>query len=113
MTPAPGATRPITRTVSPRGAQQLGERSARGPRAATTDEADAAVEGLQHLGLGDAGGLAQPAEDRRQAPGVEVDVGAEPLGQDARQVLGQPAAGDVGDAADARRRGCASSAGRT
>ena len=40
---------------------------------------------------------AQPAEDRRQRPGVEVDLGAEPVGQHPRQVLGQPAAGDVGE----------------
>ena len=47
--------------------------------------------------------VAQPGEDRRQRPGVEVDRGAEALGQDARQVLGEAAAGDVGERVDAAR----------
>jgi hypothetical protein len=47
--------------------------------------------------------LAQPAEDRRQVPGVEIDHGTEPFGQHPRQVLGQPAAGDVRERVHAAR----------
>ena len=67
----------------------------------------------EHLGVGDAAGCAQPGEDRRQRPGVEVDLGAEAFGQDAGQVLGQPAAGDVGEGRGRRRRAIAARAGRT
>jgi hypothetical protein len=42
----------------------------------------------------------QPAEDRRQCPCAKVDLAGQPFGQDARRVLGQAAAGDMGKAVD-------------
>lgn len=60
------------------------------------DHPDAAVEGPQHLGLLDAALGLQPVEDLRPVPGVELDPRAQALGQHPRQVLGQPAAGDMG-----------------
>ena len=53
------------------------------------------------IGLADPAGGADPAEDRRQRPGAQVDFGAKPLGQHPRQVLGQAAAGDMGQGMDA------------
>ena len=43
--------------------------------------ADAAVEGLQHLGRGHAACFGQPFEHRRQRPCAKVDFRAKPLGQ--------------------------------
>ncbi len=44
--------------------------------------------------------LLEPAEDRRARPGAEVDAGAHALGQHARHVAVETAAGDVHDALD-------------
>ena len=43
----------------------------------------------------------EPAEDRRHGDGVEVDVGGEVVGQHARDVVDEAAAGDVGEGLDA------------
>ena len=65
------------------------------------DHADAAVEGAGKLGgLDRAAGL-EVGEQAREGPGVGVDDGVAALGQDARDIFEQPAAGDVGERADA------------
>ena len=65
------------------------------------DHADAAVEGAQHLGLGDAAGL-RPATGTPAAPGCARDRCARRvLRQHARDVVGKAAAGDVGQRLDA------------
>ena len=43
-------------------------------------QADAAVEGPPHLGIGDAAGLLQPLENGRQGPGVPVKLSLQPIG---------------------------------
>ena len=64
-------------------------------RGADEHHADAAVEDAVHLGGVDLSGFLQPAEQRRQRPGLSVEAGGEGVGQDARDVAGQAAAGDV------------------
>ena len=65
------------------------------------DHADAAVEGAGKLGgLDRAAGL-EEGEQAREGPGVGVDDGVAAFGQDARDILEQPAAGDMGERADA------------
>src|SRR6202140_2210378 len=58
------------------------------------DHADAAVEGSQQLELGDAALLRQPFEHRQHRQPRQVDADAEMFGQHARDVIGEPAAGD-------------------
>ena len=69
------------------------------------DEADAHVEGAQHLVLRDVAEVLQVLEEGRDGPSGEIDDGAHALGQDAGEVLGDAAAGDVGHAAHDCRRG--------
>ncbi len=64
------------------------------------DQADAHVEGAQHLVLLDVAEVLQVFEERRDGPTGEVDDGRGAAGQDARQVLRDAAAGDVRHAAD-------------
>jgi hypothetical protein len=63
--------------------------------------ADAAVEGTRHFFGGDlvAG---EPNEDRRDGPAAGVESGSTVVRQDARQVLRQAAAGNVGECLDRR-----------
>jgi len=64
------------------------------------DHADAHVEGAEHLvGFQFAEPL-QVSEERWWVPGGEIDLSGEAAGKDARQVFGEAAAGDVGEAAD-------------
>ena len=63
------------------------------------DEADAHIEGAEHLVLLDIAELLQVLEDGQNRPAAELDVGGGVFGQDARQVLGDSATGDVGHAA--------------
>ena len=62
------------------------------------DQADPHVEDAVHLGLVDRAQPLQPGEDLgdRPRPAAEADGAA--LGKDARRVIDQAAAGDVGDA---------------
>ena len=81
----------------------LAERAGNGIGLARSDDhnhADAAIEGAQHLGLGDAAGARQPAEHRRRRYGVEIEIRAEPFRQNARNVVRKAAAGDVGERLD-------------
>ena len=64
------------------------------------DEADAHVEGAQHLVLVHVAERLQMLEQRGYVPGGQVDQRAHALWEDARQVLRDAAAGDVGHAAD-------------
>ncbi len=76
--------------------------------------ADAEVEDAAQLLLLDM--PRQPREHRRPLPRVPVDLGAQAVGEHAREVAGDPAAGDVRESqslaaqARARRRGRAASA---
>src|SRR5690606_29435350 len=65
--------------------------------------ADAAVEGADQFLPLDGAEVAQPAEQRRQIPVGGVDHGAGALGQHAGHVLGDAAAGDVGERLDLAR----------
>ena len=56
-------------------------------------EADPEVEDAPQLRLGDVAG--QPGEDRRALPRAPVDLGAAARGEDAGEVAGDAAAGDV------------------
>ena len=56
----------------------------------------------------DAAGLCKPAEDGRAGDGAKIDLGNGVLGQDARDVLDEAAAGDMGERLD--RRGISRSA---
>ena len=95
--PAVASRAPIRATVSPcslqRRRQAIGALSRR-----DEDHADAAVEDADHLarrhGRG-AGAARQPSEDGRNGPASGVEPGGEAPGEDARDVLHQPAAGDV------------------
>ena len=62
--------------------------------------ADAAIEHAVHFGFGDAAMLLQPFEQRRHGPGGLLQHGAHALGQRARDVLDQAAAGDMRQALD-------------
>src|SRR3569833_3723642 len=64
------------------------------------DHADAAVEGAQHFLRRDVADLGQPAEHRRRVGLGQVYARAETLRQHARNVVGEAAAGDVGEALD-------------
>ena len=48
----------------------------------------------------DLGGGGEQLEERQHGPGAELDFGIDVVGQDARDVVDEPAAGDVGDALD-------------
>ena len=63
------------------------------------DHADAHVEGPQHLAALDASRAFQEAEQRRDRPAVGVDARREPGREDPGDVVGQPASGDVRQAA--------------
>ncbi len=67
-------------------------------RADNQNEPDAHVENAPHFFGGDVAGFLEPAEDGRHGPGVPADFGAEPFGEDARDVARNPAARDVGHA---------------
>ena len=64
------------------------------------DEADAHIEGAEHLILFDIAELLEMLEERRDGPGGEVDGCAHAFGDDAREVLGDASAGDVGHTVD-------------
>jgi len=59
------------------------------------NHADAHVEGLQQLVGFDFSERGQKFEDRRDRPGGEVDLRFHAGGEDARQIAGNAAAGDV------------------
>ena len=56
-----------------------------------------------HFALGDLAFALQPAEKFRAMPGRLLDDGLDRLGQNARDVFGKTATGDVGDALDRQR----------
>ena len=90
---------PISLTVSPVSLQRLG--NARGIFPGDDDDhAEAAVEGAQHIVGRHLADVVQPVEDARGRPGAGVEVGTQPIGQAARHVAGQAAAGDVGQSLD-------------
>ena len=62
--------------------------------------ANAHVEGVEHVVLGDAAYLLHQVEQRRGADILLLDAGAAALFQAAGDVLIEAAAGDVGDALD-------------
>ena len=62
------------------------------------DEANAHVEGAEHLVLGDVAEMLEVFEQRRGCPGGEVDDRAHAFGQDAGEVFRDTATGDVGHA---------------
>src|SRR5882672_6331189 len=64
------------------------------------DHADAAVEGAQQFEFGDAPLLCQPLENRQHRHTRKVDPDAEMLGQHARNIIGETAAGDMGKTLD-------------
>src|SRR5882757_8435393 len=64
------------------------------------DHADAAVEGAQQFELGNAALLGQPFEHRQHRQPRQIDADAEMFWQHARNVVGEAAAGDVGEALD-------------
>src|SRR5215218_4881001 len=64
------------------------------------DHADAAIEGAQQFEFGDAALLRQPFEHRQHRQPRQIDADAEMLWQHARDVVGETAAGDVGEALD-------------
>ena len=65
------------------------------------DHADAAIEGAQHLVLGDAAGrCASQRNTGGTSMRVEIEPGAERLRQHARNVVGEAAAGDMGQRLD-------------
>ena len=66
--------------------------------------ADAHVEDLIHLVFGDFAAFLDEAEDFGDLPGVFADGGAAIFREDAREVVEQPAAGDVGGAVEAACR---------
>src|SRR6185436_2469308 len=65
------------------------------PCIAADDHADAHVERAQHLVVAHAAAPLEEGEDRRHAPRALRNRGARALGQDPRQVLGDPTARDV------------------
>ena len=64
------------------------------------DEPDAHVEDAVHLGLFDGAKLLEPGEDRGDWPRSAVKPDSTAVGKDARGVIDQSAAGDMGDAVD-------------
>jgi hypothetical protein len=66
------------------------------------DHADAAVEDTVHLGVRHLALLLQPVEQLRPLPGRAVQRRHQRLAEDARHVVEQPAAGDVGEALHGR-----------
>jgi len=64
------------------------------------DEADAHVEGAEHLVLGYVAQMLQVLEEGWDGPAGEVDYGAHALRNDAGEIFCDAAAGDVGHAAD-------------
>src|ERR1700694_3629093 len=64
------------------------------------DHADAAIEGAQQFEFGDAPLLCQPFKDRQHRKAREIDSDAEMLWQHPRNIIGEPAAGDVGKPLD-------------
>ncbi len=64
------------------------------------DHADAAVEGTPHLRRIDTAVLGEEIEDGSLLPARRIDLGVQVIVQHARNVLGDAAAGDVGDALD-------------
>ena len=62
--------------------------------------ADAHVKDAVHLGGRDVAQRLHPWEDRRHRPRVAVDHHLHLLGHDPREVLGQAAAGNVGNPVD-------------
>src|SRR5882724_574845 len=79
----------------PRRGQGL-DRAGRVTRAHDEEIADAHIEGAPHLGLLDPPALLNHAEDRRHGPGARDDHRLAPLGENALEVLGDPATRDVG-----------------
>src|SRR5450759_2303767 len=67
------------------------------------DHANAAVEGAQQFKFGNAALLRQPLEHRQHRQARKVDSDAEMLRQHTRDIIGEPAAGDVGNALDRSR----------
>src|SRR5690606_1273058 len=66
----------------------------------TDRHADTAIERAIHLRIRDVAGLLQPIEYRRPLPSLSAQDRLEPVGQNARNVLDEPAASDVRDAVD-------------
>ena len=64
------------------------------------DHADAHVERLLHLLTSDAAALGDHREHRRGRPGAAIDLGDQSVRDDALQIAGQPAAGDMAERAD-------------
>src|SRR6476469_3574849 len=64
------------------------------------DHADAAVESAQQLRFGDTPLSCQPPEYRQHRQAGKVDPDAEMSWQHARNIIGEPAAGDVSKALD-------------
>ena len=58
------------------------------------------VEDVPHLGAIDVAFALQELEDRRHFPGTQIDLRIKIVGERARQVARQAAAGDVGHACD-------------
>src|SRR5215470_7053428 len=76
--------------VGPRLDRRLGAR-----RIEYDHHADPAVEGAQHLRLCDAAGGSEPAEHRQRVDAPEIKLDAKSIWNDARDVVGKAAAGDV------------------
>ena len=99
---------------SPPSASSVDHALARRVACADDDQADAHVERAQHLVVGDVAALAAAA-GRAAAPSTRRRsiAAPQPVRQDARQVVGDAAAGDVRHALDepARRAAAASTAG--
>ena len=92
--PVRASSLPSAMTLSPSAASAEHQRL--GPLALDDQHhADAAIEGAQHLHLGDGAEEGEPGEDRRNPDAGKVDAGGEPLGQDPRDVVDEAAAGDV------------------
>ena len=96
----PDTTRPMrTAAGSPARASSAITRSAC-VVVARHDQPDAHVERPQHVVVRHAAGALQPPKERRHLPGGTIDDGARALGQHARQIVGDAAAGDVRHALD-------------
>ncbi len=68
------------------------------------DHADPHVEGPEHLVVVDPPLRLEVVEDRRHRPGPDVDARRDAAGQDAGNVVGEAAAGDVRQAVDGAGR---------
>src|SRR6202034_1006073 len=64
------------------------------------DQADAHVEGAEHLVGFEIAELLEVGEEGRWIPGREIDLSGEAAGEDAGKVLGEASSSDVGEAAD-------------